>query len=831
MKLTLKDFQIEAVDRLRLLAGYAGASVDGLGPQTLVLAAPTGSGKTVIAAAWMERVLEGDEIHAPDPDATFLWLTDQPELNEQTRRKLYASSTTFTGFKLVTIDASFHAEVFEPGNVYFLNTQKLGRNASLVQRGDHRTYTLWDTIANTAAQRPDSFWVVIDEAHRGMVENTADATEARTIVQKFIKGSEGEIPPMPLVLGISATPDRFTTLLAGTTERTTSPVVSVDPEAVRASGLLKDAITLYHPEETQPSDLTLLRAAAEQLKRYHAEWDAYAAKEAAPSVHPVLVVQVEDASATKVTKTDLAACLGVLEDALGALNDTAVGHAFQEGHPVVVGDDRRLRYVAPADIEDNTDLKVVFFKRSLTTGWDCPRAEVMMSFRRAVDKTLIAQLVGRMVRTPLARSVSGSEFLSSVCLYLPYYDEDALDAVIKYLSEPDPEIGFPTRVQRGEKLVTLKRSAAVAEAFDAAEQLITYRVEKVTTQSNIRRALRLARLLAWDKLDTDAPGTFTAALVAELAAEREKVAGSDEFAERLADAARIDVRAVTVAYGGTEKTAVTSTQLAAVSGNVEHAFAEAGRKLGGGLHASYLNLRAAEDDPPPVPAIKLELYALLQDPAVAKRVEERAGELLNDALEQHKVVIRGLPDERRQHYRHIRRQAAKPEPEPWELPDTIEGSKDGNTKLDRHMYVTDAGDHACTLNDWERDALKDALADPDAVAWLRNDPRKPWSFTVPYQVGGEFKPMYPDLLVFRRQGGGLVCDILEPHAPAFADTVAKAKGLAAFARDHGDEFGRIRLIAKVKGAYKAVSLDDIETRDKVLGVATSDHLNQLFEDG
>jgi type III restriction enzyme len=829
MRLALKDFQTEAVDRLRLLAGHASSSVELLGPQTLVLAAPTGSGKTVMAAAWMEHVLEGDESHAPDSNATFLWLTDQPELNEQTRRKLYTSSTTFTGYKLITIDAAFHAEVFEAGSVYFLNTQKLGRNASLVQRGDHRTYTLWDTIANTAAQRPESFWVVIDEAHRGMVENVADAREARTIVQKFIKGSEGEIPPMPLVLGISATPDRFTSLLAGTTVRSTSPVVSVDPNAVRASGLLKDAITLYHPLETQPSDLTLLRAAAEQLKRYDSEWEAYATKEAAPSVRPVLVIQVEDASATKVTKSDLGACLSVVEDALGPLDDAAVGHSFQEGHPVVVGDDRRLRYVAPADIQDDTDLKVVFFKRSLTTGWDCPRAEVMMSFRKAVDQTLIAQLVGRMVRTPLARSVSGSELLSSVCLYLPYYDEDALDAVIGYLSEPDPEIGFPTRVQRGEELVTLERNEAVAEAFDAAEQLITYVVEKATKQSSIRRLLRLGRLLAWDKLDTDAPGVFTAALVAELAAERAKVVGSEEFAERLADAASIDVRAVTVAYGGTEKTAVKSTQLVAVAGNVEHAFAEAGRKLGGGLHSSYLNLRAVEDDAPPVPAIKLELYALLQDPAVPKSVEERAGEVLSRTLEQHKVAIRALPDERRQHYRHIRRQAAAPEPEPWELPDSIEGFKDGNTKLDRHMYVTDAGTHACTLNSWERSALNDALDDPGAVGWLRNDPRKPWSFTVPYQIGSEFKPMYPDLLVFRRQGGGLVCDILEPHSPDFADTVAKAKGLAVFARDHGDEFGRIRLIAKFGNSYKAIALDDIDTRDKVLGVATKEHLDQLFD--
>ena len=46
-------------------------------PQTLVLSAPTGSGKTVIATTWMERLFEGDELRAADPNATFLWLTDQ----------------------------------------------------------------------------------------------------------------------------------------------------------------------------------------------------------------------------------------------------------------------------------------------------------------------------------------------------------------------------------------------------------------------------------------------------------------------------------------------------------------------------------------------------------------------------------------------------------------------------------------------------------------------------------------------------------------------------------------------------------------------------------
>src|SRR5215204_6317514 len=53
---------------------------------------------------------------------------------------------------------------------------------------------------------------------------------------------------------------------------------------------------------------------------------------------------------------------------------------------------------------------------------------------------------------------------------------------------------------------------------------------------------------------------------------------------------------------------------------VEHAFAECGRKLGGGLHAAYLNTHAKGKSASPVSKVKLELYALLQDDRVIQRV-------------------------------------------------------------------------------------------------------------------------------------------------------------------------------------------------------------------
>jgi type III restriction enzyme len=85
MKIELKDFQKKAVgDLYRYVRGASRDALDG-DPQAVILASPTGSGKTVIANALMERIVDGDGDHAGDPEATFLWLSDSPKLNEQTR--------------------------------------------------------------------------------------------------------------------------------------------------------------------------------------------------------------------------------------------------------------------------------------------------------------------------------------------------------------------------------------------------------------------------------------------------------------------------------------------------------------------------------------------------------------------------------------------------------------------------------------------------------------------------------------------------------------------------------------------------------------------------
>lgn len=828
MKLLLKDFQSEAVaeyvQKLRRAAKDVGEDGE---LQSVVLSSPTGSGKTVMAAAAIEALMAGDADYGPDPAATFLWISDQPELNDQTRRKMLEASSEFGPSNVVVLDSSFDQETFSPGNLYFLNTQKLGKAASLVKSGDDRTFTLWETVANTVAERPGSFYVFIDEAHRGMAESADKQQEATTIIQKFIKGSNGDVPEVPLVTGISATPERFSRLIEGTGRTTRS--VDVSPEDVRDSGLLKETVTLHHPSENQPSDMTMLRAAAQSWQAFSRRWESYCQAQGEPPVRPILVVQVEDKSAKQVSKTDIAEAISAIEEEVGALDNAAYAHALQEAGRLEVGG-RELRYLAPSDVDADPEIRVIFFKTALNTGWDCPRAEVMMSFRAANDATLIAQLVGRMVRTPLARHVDSDEHLDTVALYLPHYNEAGVERVVNKLTTPDPNILPPTQVTLGEEAVTLERVDGSDEAFAHLEALPSYTIPGTQKKNQVNRLMKLARRLSQDGIDPDAQEKATDQLLGVLRSEYDRLKDTGKFADVIEGRGRLEVRSVEWRMW-TEATPVDdaeTTELDVSAENVDDLFAAAGRKLKEGLHKTWWKSRF-EEDPSAKNRAKLEIVALCAEAGVVSEVESSAKRTVEEWLKEHNSAIKSLPEGDRQVYDEVRNLAADPEPSQISYPTTIEEKK-ADRSWERHLYVDKDAQYSAKLNKWEAKVVEEELARDDVVGWLRNPPRKRWSFCVPYILNGQNRPLYPDFLFVRSGSNGLVVDMLDPHRLDLEDAPAKAAGLARYADKHWLDFGRIELIIVEGDDIKRLDLTEQSVRDKVKAVSNHAHLRQLYEE-
>ena len=437
MKVELFPFQRKATADLRMKVAEALGSYHRTHtPQVVSLQAPTGAGKTIIMAALIEDIYFGTDQYAEQPEAIFVWLSDSPALNEQSKQKIDLKADKIRFGQCVTIeDESFDMGVLEDGHIYFLNTQKLGKAGNLGKHSDTRQYTIWETLENTAREKSDRLYFIIDEAHRGMQGRAAGT--ATTIMQRFIMGSPTlSLSPMPVVIGISATAARFNALVGDTTSTLQKCIITANE--VRASGLLKDRIVITYPDDHEKNnDMAVLQAAADEWKNKCDHWYQYSYEQHYAQVNPVFVIQVLAGSGKKLSDTNLDDVITVIEERTGTrFNEHEVVHTFGSTGTITVNN-LPIPHIEPSEITDDKRIRVVLFKENLSTGWDCPRAETMMSFRHAEDATYIAQLLGRMVRTPLQCHILVDDSLNDVRLYLPYFNANTVKQVIDELQSTE----------------------------------------------------------------------------------------------------------------------------------------------------------------------------------------------------------------------------------------------------------------------------------------------------------------------------------------------------------------------------------------------------------
>lgn len=450
MKTKLISFQEKAVQELRVDIADALDNYRRRGKtQVVSLQAPTGAGKTIIAAALIEDIYFGSTLadgtaFEEQPEAIFVWLSDSPELNEQSRQKIELKTSKLRFGQCVTIaEDSFDMDMLEDGHIYFLNTQKISRSGKLTQHSDARQYTIWETMDNTIQNKSDRLYFIIDEAHRGAKSKREAGTDT-TIMQRFIRGYEHtengvrrKMHSMPVILGISATAERFNTLVGNITNVGLQKYV-ITADDVRSSGLLKDRIVITYPEDPEKNnDIVLLEAAVEEWLKKCKRWYQYTSEQHYANVDPVLVVQVCQGNRGAISDTNLEDVLTKIEEKAGtSFKKGEVVHCFGEGS-VLELNGLTIPHVKASEIADDHKIKVVFFKEALSTGWDCPRAETMMSFAVRNDPTYIAQLLGRMVRTPLQMRVMRDEFLNDVKLYLPHFSKDTVKKVVEELQSSE----------------------------------------------------------------------------------------------------------------------------------------------------------------------------------------------------------------------------------------------------------------------------------------------------------------------------------------------------------------------------------------------------------
>lgn len=820
MRYELFDYQREAaagcvdnLDRARHDWGQGHRS-------SFALSAITGAGKTVIATAVIEAIVHGSaEIGVDaDPRAVFLWVTDDPALNRQTRNKMISGSDLLQPTRLVILDDGFLDESLSPGFVYFLNIQKLAKTAGLARGGSNlRQHSFWDILGNTISGNRSHLYLVLDEAHRGM-----RAVQGRkTIVQRIITGRPGSNPPVPVVWGISATIDRFRTAMEGATDRTDYPPVHVDVERVRASGLVKDEIGLDEPDENGSLGTTLLREAVQATLDYERRWAEYSAQSGEPAVLPALVVQVPD----KASRKKLAELVSVIESEWSGLGPRAVAHVFGEHEPIDL-DGRVVRWVYPESIQDDPDVRIVLAKTAVSTGWDCPRAEVLYSERPASDATHIAQVVGRMVRQPLAHRIATDDALNSVACFLPRFDRAKLGD-IKAELEGTGKVGdaqISASVMRDPKVFD-RNPGVDGSVFDLLEQL-----KGLPAPDDLASPLRRARILS--QLLTD--GNVGRVLMAH--AGRDLTATVNRRLDGLAAEYRTqvdqNVQDIRSAQIYTTRISVTgderggdSRTVATHVADIERDTRAVIRRIKEGAGRDYYGHRVehADEDTDRLD-VRIEVAALLMIDEVATEIEATATKWVRNRLEEFAVDIKNTTGSTRNDFLRVQEQTLEPEPVDLILRDNLKvATKDGRgeplQKLTGHIYSDAKGQFPVVLNQWERVVVEAELHRPSFVAWYRN-PARPTAaaLRIAFQSdAGGWTSLQPDfLLVSRRDDGSLGVSILDPHGDHLADAKNKLRALASYAELFGAQYVRIESIAQAgDGELRSLDLKEASVREAV----------------
>lgn len=863
MRFTLKEYQSKAVTSVLERLVRSGEDWHKHGDRSaFALSAITGSGKTVIAATVIEAMLHGsDEFDIePDPSAVFLWVSKDPSLNEQTRGRFIECADRIPVGDMVLLDKNFAEDSLQTSTLYFVNPAKLRKKADFVKHTESRSVTFWEILDNTIKDPDKTLYVVLDEAHEGM---EASSKDDQTIVQKVINGNDFKCP-VPVVWGISATVKKFDKAMAKVEDRITRPNVTIDPKDVQASGLLKNALALEIPDEEGDFETTMVRDATISFDAISKRWASYCEQEDVENVVlPLLVIQIpnkaegsKDSEQGQKAENELIhRVLETVRKHWPGMPEDCVAHVLGGRAMIEVGA-YRIPKVAPQDIQHDEHVRVLVAKDAVSTGWDCPRAEVLVSLRPGKDHTYITQLLGRMVRTPLAQSTSDARLNSASC-FLPRFDSETAKAVAEeIMGEREPSDsgdsgGVGPTIKVLQKPVELQNNPVVPDEVRAVIEELPSKAKPTALARPIKRLLKAAQAFAQDGLVPAANETAHEAMF-------DVLDGINAQHPELIEAETEQVLTATIRRITTERGAkpVVSDPLerAADAATVDDALRHLRRLISTSVVNKYLGreMKAAiaeateHGEEPDINGVRARVAAMGLigtpdgEPTVQQAVEGAADALCRLWLTTHTKKIAELPDSRKPTYEDIRGMARDPEPESIEvsakeLVDTV----DADRKLlpTARLHVLSAADGKfpldAKLNRWERAVIAQETKDGSpVVGWYRNpSAASNHSLRIPYQDGDSWKSVQPDFVFVAKVHGGLLPSIVDPHGAQLGDALPKLKALAQYADEHGDKFERIIAIGVEKGGILfGINLLNSKVRKAVYeSAADTESIKAIFE--
>ncbi len=364
----LKNYQREAVDELK---DYIQLSLQLKSKKEIVFKAPTGSGKTFMAASLFE------ELACENNNQKFCILWVCPGKGELHKQSYDAVKTYLGGNPVCSLleDNFFGSRKYiKDKEIVFINWEKLiqkdketGKWANNLMK-DQEGMNFIDVIDET---KKDGIKIilVVDESHIGASQKTRIKEFINTIINPNI------------VLEMSATP------LNNHIDVEIDSQKVIDEGMIKCDVIVNEGIT-NNDKNLQEKDSEILILEKGYKKRLEI-LNEY--KNLNININPLVLIQipnVDEGEAKKKVIKDFLFDRGINED---------------NGKLKFWCDDKNN--FDKKNIKNNNDItEFLVFKTAVATGWDCPRAHILVKFREGKSETFETQTIGRILRTAEAKS-------------------------------------------------------------------------------------------------------------------------------------------------------------------------------------------------------------------------------------------------------------------------------------------------------------------------------------------------------------------------------------------------------------------------------------------
>ena len=362
----LKKYQEHAVTELITRAGEL-LQISSGNTKSIVFKSPTGSGKTLMAAEFLRRLVDTQDA----PSLCCIWTAPQ-KLHLQSKTKLekhyeYDSALSCSEFNDLSDGKISEREIL------FLNWESIRQEKNIIIRENERDFNL-DKVLEKTRDEGRRIILIIDESHYHVTEIS------RSLID--------DIAPK-LLIEISATP----VLEKSGRQINFDRHVPVDLENVKAEGMIKKSVVLNPnvddilrkdaAKNPERADIILLKEGLKKRQEIAATFQSVGV-----SINPLLCIQLPPRATSEEEP--------VKEMALQTLK--AQGITVENRKLAIHLSDQK------ENIENiwhnDHEAEVVIFKHAIALGWDCPRAHILVLLRDWKKIEFSVQTLGRIMRMP-----------------------------------------------------------------------------------------------------------------------------------------------------------------------------------------------------------------------------------------------------------------------------------------------------------------------------------------------------------------------------------------------------------------------------------------------